>query len=180
MSSNKLKNNTTNWVLSALFLALAIVLPLFTGQLQELGNKILPMHIPVLLCGFLCGPIFGTIVGFISPLLRFTLFGMPTIFPIGITMCFELATYGLVSGYLYNILPKRNSSIYISLITSMLIGRVIWGISNLIIYGVSNSAFGWQAFITGAFINAFIGIIIQILIIPLLVIKLETIFCSHT
>lgn len=180
MSSNKSNIKTTNWVISALFLALALVLPLLTGQMQELGNKLLPMHIPVLLCGFICGPVYGGIVGFVSPLLRFILFGMPPILPIGLSMSIELACYGVFSGLIYNHLPKKKSSIYISLILSMIIGRVVWGMSNLIIYGFENSEFGLQAFIAGAFLNSILGIIIQIVLIPLIVVRIEAIICSHT
>lgn len=42
-------------VVSALMLALALVLPYFTGGIPAIGNLLLPMHLPVLLCGFLCG-----------------------------------------------------------------------------------------------------------------------------
>lgn len=172
MSSNKSNIKSTNWVLSSLFLALALVLPFLTGQFQELGNKLLPMHIPVLLCGFICGPIFGAIVGFISPLLRFALFGMPTIFPIGISMCFELATYGLVSGILYS-KHKDKQGIYFSLIISMLIGRMVWGITQVIIYGFGSTNFGFETFITVAFVQAIPGIIIQIIIIPIIIMALQ-------
>ena len=40
---------------AALFLALAMVLPFLTAQIPEIGSMLSPMHIPVLLCGFLCG-----------------------------------------------------------------------------------------------------------------------------
>jgi thiamine transporter ThiT len=63
-------------VTASLFLALALVLPLLTGQLQQLGAKLLPMHIPVLLCGFICGWQYGLVVGFTAPLLRSAIFGM--------------------------------------------------------------------------------------------------------
>ena len=172
MSSNKSNIKSTNWVLSSLFLALALVLPFLTGQFQELGNKLLPMHIPVLLCGFICGPIFGAIVGFISPLLRFALFGMPTIFPIGISMCFELATYGLVSGILYS-KHKDKKGIYLTLIISMLFGRVVWGITQFIIYGFDNVNFGLDIFVSAAFIQAIPGIVIQIIIIPIIIMTLQ-------
>jgi len=66
-----------------------------------------PMHIPVLLCGFLCGPAWAAIVGAVAPLLRFALFGMPPIFPTGTAMAFELAAYGAVSGLMYRLLPKK-------------------------------------------------------------------------
>ena len=94
-------------VLAAMFLALAMVLPFLTGQIPQIGSALCPMHIPVLLCGFFCGPWYALAVGFIAPLLRFLIFGMPPIMPTGIAMCFELATYGFMVGFLYKKLPKK-------------------------------------------------------------------------
>ena len=167
------KNNLNNMIHAAMFLALALILPFLTGQIQQLGNALCLMHIPVLLCGFFCGPWYGLIVGLIAPLLRFLLFGMPTLMPIGIAMCLELATYGLVAGILYKLLPKKKLYIYISLITAMLSGRVVWGIVRAVLYGLGKSSFGWAAFISGAFLNAIPGIIVQIVLIPILVITLQ-------
>ena len=101
-------------VLAALCLALCMVLPFLTGQIPEIGNMLCPMHIPVLLCGFLVGPFWGAVVGLIAPLLRFALFGMPKLFPTGIAMCAELAVYGAVSGLLYARLPRRTVNLYVS------------------------------------------------------------------
>ena len=92
-------------VLAALFLALAFVLPLLTGQVPKVGNMLCPMHFPVLLCGFVLGGPWGLAVGFAAPLLRSVLFGMPPMFPVAISMAFELATYGLVSGLLWRCSP---------------------------------------------------------------------------
>ena len=101
-------------VLSAMFLALAMVLPLLTGQIPQIGKMLSPMHIPVLLCGFFCGPWYGLLVGAIAPVLRSLIFGMPALFPNAFIMCFELATYGCVSGLLYKLLPKKIPYIYVS------------------------------------------------------------------
>ena len=163
------KTNTFRIVLSALFLALAVVLPFLTGQLQQLGNALCPMHIPVLLCGFLCGPWFGFAVGFIAPLLRFVLFSMPPIMPIGFSMCFELSFYGLVSGLLYKHLPKKKVNIYVSLTGAMLCGRIVWGITRTVLYGLGKAEFGFAAFIAVAFTNALAGIVLQIVLIPILI-----------
>ena len=133
-------------VTSAICLALCMVLPFLTGQIPQIGSALSPMHIPVLLCGFLCGPAYAAVVGLIAPLLRFALFGMPPIFPTGVAMCFELAAYGLISSVLYRRLPRRRSSIYIALIAAMLGGRVVWGVVSVILSGVSGSAFTWAAF----------------------------------
>ncbi|MDO4493967.1 MAG: ECF transporter S component [Clostridia bacterium] len=169
MSSNKTKNLT----LSAAFLALALVLPFLTGQLQQIGNMLLPMHIPVLLCGFFCGPVYGLAVGFIAPLLRFALFGMPPVIPIGLPMAFELLTYGAIAGILYKKLPKKPVNVFVALIVAMLAGRAVWGVARVVLLGLGKAPFGWAAFLAGAFTNAIPGIIIQLVLIPLLVIRLD-------
>lgn len=156
-----------------MFLAIALVLPLFTGQIPKVGEALLPMHLPTLLCGFFCGPLYGGIVGFVAPFLRFLIFGMPPVFPKGIAMACELATYGIVSGALYQLLPKKKVCVYVSLIGAMLAGRVVWGFVKGSLLGMSGSEFGMTAFITGGFIEAIPGIIIQLILIPLLVMTLK-------
>ena len=158
---------------AALFLALALVLPFLTGQIPQIGSALSPMHIPVLLCGFLVGWPWGLAVGFIAPLLRSVIFGMPVIVPGAVAMAFELAVYGLVSGILYRLLPKKKWSIYVTLIVAMLAGRVIWGIARLIIAGLSGNSFTWALFLAGAFTNAIPGIILHIILIPVIVMVLE-------
>lgn len=158
---------------AAICLTLCIVLPFLTGQIPKIGSTLSPMHIPVLLGGFLCGPWWAMAVGFIAPLLRFALFGMPPLFPTGLAMSFELATYGLISGLLYARSSRRTSSIYASLVTAMLAGRMIWGCAMVVLMGLSGSAFTWVAFVAGAFTNAVPGIIIHLIFIPGLVVSLQ-------
>ena len=158
---------------AALFLALAMVLPFLTGQIPQIGSALSPMHIPVLLCGFLVGWPWGLAVGFIAPLLRSVIFGMPAMFPGAVAMAFELAVYGLVSGILYRLLPKKKWSIYVTLVVAMLAGRVVWGIARLILAGLSGSSFTWALFLAGAFTNAIPGIILHIVLIPVIVMVLE-------
>lgn len=158
---------------AALCLALAMVLPLLTGQIPQVGQMLLPMHIPVLLCGFVCGPVWGCIVGFVAPLLRYVIFGMPVIFPMGISMAFELAAYGLVSGLLYRMLPKKTLNIYLSLIGAMIVGRILWGIVRFILAGLSGSQFPFSMFLAGAVTDAIPGIILQLVLIPVIVMALK-------
>ena len=158
---------------AALFLALAMVLPFLTGQIPQIGSALSPMHIPVLLCGFLVGWPWGLTVGFIAPLLRSVIFGMPAMFPGAVAMAFELAVYGLVSGILYRLLPKKKWSIYVTLVVAMLAGRVVWGIARLILAGLSGGSFTWALFLAGAFTNAIPGIILHIVLIPVIVMVLE-------
>lgn len=162
-----------NLVYAAVCLALCMVLPFLTGQIRSIGNALCPMHIPVLLAGFLCGPWWALAVGGAAPLLRFVLFGMPVLFPMGISMCFELATYGLVCGLLYSKLPKKTGNIYVSLICAMISGRIVWGAVRALLSGVAQSPFTWAAFWAGAFTTAVPGIVIHIVLIPLIVMALR-------
>ena len=158
---------------SALFLAIALVIPFLTGQIPQIGSMLSPMHIPVLLCGFLCGWPWGLAVGFIAPLLRSVIFGMPVMVPGAVAMAFELAVYGAVSGLLYRLLPRTKVNIYVTLIVSMIAGRVVWGIARLILAGLSGNSFTWALFIAGAVTNAIPGIILHIVLIPVLVMVME-------
>lgn len=156
-----------------MFLAVGLTLPFLTGQIPQVGNMLLPMHIPVLLCGLLCGWKYGAAVGAILPLMRSMLFSMPPL-PVAAAMTFELAAYGLVIGLLY----ARSRwqcivSLYRSMIIAMLAGRVVWGVAQLIILGLSNSAFTWQMFMAGAFLNAIPGIVLQLALIPLIMLALN-------
>lgn len=169
----KRKNNINNLALSAMFLALAFVLPFFTGQVPQIGSMLLPMHLPVILCGYICGGPWGLIVGFIAPLLRSFTLGMPPLFPTAFSMAFELAFYGYTSGLLYKLLPKKKLSIYISLVLSMLSGRIVWGIVQLACVGFNVNEFGFGAFWAGAVANAVPGIIAQLVLIPIIVMFLD-------
>lgn len=167
------KLNTRNIVLAAFFLALSLALPFLTAQIPTIGGMLLPMHIPVLICGFVCGWPLGLIVGALSPLLRSVLFGMPPMFPVAIAMAFELATYGVLTGLLYQLLPKKTLNNYITLIISMLGGRVVWGLVSAVLYGMSGKAFSLAIFVAGAFTNAIPGMILQIILIPILITSLK-------
>ena len=162
-----------NMVVAAMCLALCLFLPFLTGQIPEIGNLLSPMHIPVLLCGFLCGWQYGLLVGFVAPLLRYVCFGMPPIFPTGVAMAFELAAYGALTGALYAKLPRKPINIYVTLIVSMLAGRVVWGVVRFILSGLVQTEFTWNMFMAGAFINAVPGILCHVFLIPLIVMALE-------
>ncbi len=160
-------------VLAALFIAIGMILPFVTAQVPSIGRMLLPMHIPVLLSGFVVGWPYGLAIGLILPLFRSFLLGMPPLFPTALAMTFELGAYGFLTGFLYEFLPKKSVYIYTNLIVSMLGGRLVWGIVSLFLYGLNNQTFSWQLFMGGAFLNAVPGIILQILVVPVIVIALE-------
>ena len=157
---------------AALCLALALVLPFLTGQIPEIGSMLCPMHIPALLCGFLCGGPWGLAVGGIAPILRSLLFSRPPMFS-AIPMAFELAAYGAVAGILYRCLPRRKGRIYISLIVAMIAGRLVWGVVQVVMMGMQGSVFTMEAFLAGAITTAIPGIILQLVLIPAVVVALE-------
>ena len=167
------KDLIRNLIYAAICLALCMVLPFLTGQIPEVGSMLCPMHLPVLLAGFLCGPWWGVAVGAVAPVYRFFLFGMPPIFPTGFAMCFELAVYGLVSGWLYRKLPEKWGSVYLALVSAMIAGRVVWGLVMMMVAAGGTAAFTWTMFLSGAVLNAIPGIILQLVLIPVLVMALR-------
>lgn len=165
--------NILKLVLSAMFLALCMVLPFLTGQIKEIGNMMLPMHIPVLLCGLICGWQYGAVVGAIAPIMRSAIFGMPVMFPGAFAMAFELATYGLVIGYLFSHAKwKCIKSLYRCLFIAMISGRIVWGIVQMCVLGLGEGGFTLTMFITSSFLNAIPGIILQIVLIPAIMLAL--------
>ena len=162
--------HTRKLAYAAICLALCLVLPFLTGQIPQIGQMLSPMHIPVFLCGFLCGWPWGLTVGFIAPLLRGALFGMPALVPGGIAMAFELAAYGFLSGLLYRIFPKTTGYIYATLLLSMFCGRIVWGVARFLISGVAQTQFTFSMFLAGAITNAIPGIILHLILVPLIVI----------
>ena len=163
--NTKTRSATRDLVLTALFLALAFVLPMITGHVPQIGNMLCPMHFPVL-------P-WGLALGFAAPLLRSVLFGMPPMYPIAIAMAFELATYGAVAGFMYRKMQHTLPMIYATLVTSMVAGRLVWGAVRFVLAGLSGSSFPFSAFLSGAVLTAVPGIVAQLILIPLIVAALQ-------
>lgn len=164
-----------NLVLAAMFLAIGMVLPFFIGQIKEIGNMLLPMHLPVLMCGLVCGWKYGAAVGLILPFLRSVSFGMPALYPNAVTMAIELCAYGLLIGLFYGLFKRKNLfTVYASLILSMIGGRLIWGIAKVLVLGLSGTGFTLAAFWVGGFVNAFPGILLQLILIPSLMVLINT------
>lgn len=162
-----------NMVLAGLFVALGMLLPLLTGQIPQIGSRLLPMHIPALLCGFVCGWPWGLLVGLITPIFRSLVFGMPPMLPTAVAMAAELAAYGAVTGLLYRLLPKRLPWYYVNLVVAMIAGRILWGVVSIPLYLAGARAFSLAIFWTNGFVNAIPGIVLQFLIIPPIVFALQ-------
>lgn len=169
MTNNKMKK----MVLTAMFLALAYVLPFLTGQIPQIGRMLLPMHLPVLVCGFVCGWPYGLFVGVVAPLVRSLTLTMPPFFPAAVAMAFELAAYGALTGLLYKKLPKKIGYIYFDLIAAMVGGRLVWGAAMLVLLGVQGNMLSPSMFYSSVIATAIPGIIVQLVLIPALIFALQ-------
>lgn len=156
-----------------MFMALGLVLPFLTAQVPQIASMLLPMHIPVLLCGYACGWQYGLVVGAVTPLLRSFLFAVPVMFPGAVAMAFELAVYGMMTGIFYRLFPRKIWSIYASLLIAMVSGRIVWGAVRMTIAGITGNAFTWKLFLAGALTQAVPGIILQLVLIPILVMAMR-------
>ena len=173
MKHSNFKTNVHNLVLAAMFLALALVLPFLTGQIPQIGGMLLPMHLPVFLCGLICGWRYGAVVGFVAPLMRMALFGMPPLVA-AVAMAFELAAYGGIAGFLYNRSRWQCVvALYRALLAAMVGGRIVWAAVRVVMTGVASVPFTWQIFLTEALVNAIPGIILQLVFIPVLMVALD-------
>lgn len=157
------KSSTLKLVLAGLFIAIGLALPVAFHAMSLSGSIFLPMHIPVLLCGLICGWRYGLVTGIAIPLLSSVLTGMPPVYPVALAMAFELAAYGTVIG-----LVSKKLNVFAALIIAMLSGRAVLGIANVALLGLSGKSYAWSAFIAGAFVTALPGIIIQLILVPVI------------
>ena len=167
------KNSIKKLTLAALFLAISYVLPFLTGQIPEVGSMLCPMHLPTLLCGFILGGRYGAAIGFTAPLFRSLTLGMPPLFPTAVCMSLELCAYGAVAGLMHVIFKRRRAFIYLSLVTAMIVGRIVYGLSMLICLGLLGEGDTMSAFIAATVSGALPGILLQLVVIPPAVMLLE-------
>ena len=170
-------------VYAALFLALAMVLPFITGQIQAIGQLISPLHIPALVCGLVCCWPTGLVVGILSPLLRAFLFNMPPFPNAALPMAFECGAYGLLTGLLYplflRLYRKENHlpAILTALVIAMIGGRIIGGAAKaaLLAFGIigSQSPFTFAVFFASYFTSTAPGAAIHIVLVPAVVLAME-------
>lgn len=152
-------------------LAVGILLPLAFHAIPNGGTVFAPMHMPVFLTGFLCGPTYGAIVGLVCPLMSCLFTGMPAV-PYLPNMMAELLVYGTASGLFFRIIKtgKIIPDALISLICSMILGRIVGGcVAYLLFLGGTRSDYSWAIFFTGYFVTCWPAIVIQVLLIPTVV-----------
>ncbi|MBO5261941.1 MAG: ECF transporter S component [Clostridia bacterium] len=164
------KINLKRLTLASVLLALGMVLPLLTGQIKEIGDSLLPMHLAIMLCGLICGWKYGAVTGAVLPFLRSIVFGMPKPYPNAVWMSLELCTYGFVIGLLYSLSSKKPLwYLYPCLLASMVSGRIVWGIAKAVLLGIDSIPFTMEMFITGGIIDALPGIALQLILIPVII-----------
>lgn len=168
---NKSNESTKKLVYAGLFLAIGLLLPQafhFLPVGPNAGKMFLPMHIPVLLAGFLAGPVVGLAVGVMSPILSSILFSMPPVLILP-QMTMELMTYGILAG----VLGKRIKNTYVSLILTLIGGRIVNGLMYIVMFNL----FGMKMLNVEVFFASIVtglpGIVIQIILIPILVKRLK-------
>lgn len=161
---------TKKLVIAGLLLALGFILPM-VFHVTGLGGKVLlPMHIPVLIGGFLLPPQLAIILGISTPLLSSLLTGMPELFPMGLIMMFELGAYGLATSIFYR---KKKLPMLVSLVLSMIIGRLVAGLAVFVIASMFEIPFKPVGFVVTSVTTGLPGLIIQIILIPSLIYFIE-------
>lgn len=175
------KKHLYRLTVAAMCLALALTLPFLTMQLPEIGNLLLPMHLPIFLCGILAGAPYGALVGALAPLLRSLLFMRPILYPTALSMSFELCAYGVLVGLFVLLLRKKTpKTLYLSLIGAMLGGRVVWAIARVFMLALDEIPFSFSIFLTEGFVTAALGIAIQLVLIPPIVMAVDPAYRKKT
>ncbi|HHT06704.1 MAG TPA: ECF transporter S component [Hydrogenispora sp.] len=158
-------------MLTAVCIGLCVVLPMAFHSIPNAGSILLPMHIPVLLCGLICGWSFGLLCGLAGPLLSSLLTGMPPMAYLP-SMLVELAAYGLVCGLMINLVhtKKLYADLYISLVVALIAGRIVAGVARALIFAAGR--YSMAAWITSYFVTSWPGLVIQLIFIPAIVVAL--------
>lgn len=159
-------------VITAVCMALCPLLPLAIHGIPNAGVLFSPMHIPVLLCGLICGWHYGLLCGIIGPFLSTLVCGMPVMANLPFMMI-ELGVYGLLSGLLFSKLHSKHlvKDIYISLGAAMLTGRIVAGIAKALL--LTEGSFSFRTWLSAYFISGFPGIIIHLILVPVLYAALQ-------
>ena len=160
--------------LSALFVSLGILFPIFFHQLGLAGRIFSPMHYPVFFAGILVGPVSGAVAGILSPILSFFLTGMPPPYAVPL-MALELPVYGVSIGLFYR---RLKIPILISLVLSMIAGRIAFALGIFVIGAFVNLPISFISFLEASFITGLPGILLQLILIPVLNFRFRKIFFS--
>lgn len=179
------KNDTLyRMIVTAVLLALGLILPFLTGQLQSFGKLLSPLHIPALICGMTCGWVWGGALGLILPVLRMALFGMPAA-PMAYPMAFELCAYGVATGLLYPWLRRElcgrcgAKPLVVMLATlglAMVLGRIVGGVAKALLLmagAIPGVPLTFAAFVTAYFVDTAVAAVVHLIVVPAVVLALE-------
>lgn len=166
------KTLLTKFITTAMCIALCVMLPWALHFIPKAGVLLSPMHLPVLLCGLVCGWPFGLLCGLIGPLLSSLITGMPGA-PILPSMIVELAVYGLLSGLLIHLIhtKKQIVNLYLALLVSMAAGRIAAGLFQGLIF--APGTYSLQMWASAYFVSGLPGIVLQLMLIPVLYLALK-------
>ena len=156
---------TKKMILASFFIAVGLILPMIFHTVNLSGTIFSPMHLPVMLGGFLLGPAYGTAIGIITPVLSSILTGMPPLMPVMPMMALELLGYGFMSGLLFS----KTKKIYVSLIVSIIFGRLCSMLAAFILSLTVAPQISPIPYVLSGVVNGFPAIIIQLVLIPILV-----------
>lgn len=164
-------SNVKKSIITAVCIALCYVIPLMFHGIQNAGNIFCPMHIPVFICGLICGWQYGLLCGIAGPALSSALSSMP---PVAIlpSMMVELAVYGTVAGLMMKLVRTKSTyaDLYISLIVAIVCGRVLAGLAKALIF--ARGSYSMSAWIAGSVVTSWPGTVIQLVFIPTIVFAL--------
>lgn len=168
--------NTQKIILTAIFASIGIILPQALHIIggPTLGPIFLPIHLPVFIGAMLLGPRSGVIIAVVSLFIGY-LIGMPP-YPIIVFMFFEMIVYGLVTGYLYYIIK---TNIFISLLIAKLLGMITSLITINIALQITNISLPPLFGSIGMFTVSIPGIVIQLILIPIIVIRLKGVYQTN-
>ena len=167
---------TNKLILTSLFIACGLLLPLAFHTFGMGGRTFLPMHIPVFMGGLLLGWLPGFIIGAITPLLSCLLTGMPPLIPSLPMMIVELALFGLVAGFMYH---EKHQNIYLSLVSAMIAGRLGAAFVLMLFSDMLGIHLHPLTYVAATFMTGIAGVIFQLVFIPILVKRLEKIVSSE-
>ncbi|MCI7511070.1 MAG: ECF transporter S component [Firmicutes bacterium] len=158
-------------IITAVCIALCYVIPLMFHGIQNAGSIFCPMHIPVFICGLICGWQYGLLCGIAGPALSSALSSMP---PVAIlpSMMVELAAYGTAAGLMMKLVRTKSTyaDLYISLIVAIVCGRVLAGLAKALIF--ARGSYSMSAWIAGSVVTSWPGTVIQLVFIPTIVFAL--------
>lgn len=155
---------------TAVCAALCVVVPMAFHSIPNAGTVFLPMHIPVLLCGLICPWPYSLLCGLLGPLLSSVITGMPPAAMLP-SMMVECGTYGLVSSLMMRFVRTRcaTADLYISMVSAMILGRVVAGLAKAFILAPGTPAFAW---VSTSLVTGIPGILIQLLLVPAIILAL--------